>query len=120
MALHRIPNDPNTLMCLGMALSAQGDFQRADWYLNLAKDKAPRSHVIHFGLLQNAIAMHDDMRIDKYLSDLSGLYSMPQLIDFLNESVRGNHFINDMFVPIDETVILPYMSKYWAGIADRL
>jgi len=120
MALNRIPNDPNTLVCIGMALNAQGAFQRADWYLNLAKDNAPRNHVIHFCLLQNAIAMHDDKRIDKYLSDLSDLYSMPQLIAFLKESVRGIHFIREMFVPIDDTVILPYMNQYWEGIADRL
>lgn len=110
-ALHLIPSDPNTLMCLGMALSAQGAFQRADWFLNLAKDKASRNLVIRISLLQNAIAMDDKTRIDRYLSDLSDLYSMPELNGFFTENDRGIHFIDPMFVPIDESVVLPHLMK---------
>jgi tetratricopeptide (TPR) repeat protein len=127
LALHHLrralklnPYDKDVLLCLAMALSAKNEYKRADWYLRLAKKSHPQNLAIVLGLLQNAIKMQDVDRINAYLLQLIDLFRMDEITYFFTEHAKGYHYINGTMVPIEDSIILPYLAAFVKKKAQNL
>lgn len=119
-ALKHTPHDKDILLVFAMALSAKNEYERADWYLRLARKSYTRNLVIYLGLLQNAIKMQDVDRINTYLLQINSLFRFDEIKHFFTEHAKGYNYIGNTLVPIEDSIILPYLVDFVKEKARRL
>ena len=118
MALNQNPHDMNTLLNLGMALSAMGAYKHSVWYLKRADEQRPRHLLILLSKLQNAIKMQDDKRIHNNLSQIAALFSPQDIQRIFDELTRGHHYIDETLVTLNGCIVLPPLVSYFQEITD--
>ncbi len=114
------PEDVQTLLVLGMALSSTGAYERAEQYLQKAQIISPKNLVVYLGLLENAVKMQDSHRIDRYLFDITNLFRINQIEYFFSEHARGYHYIKATLVPVEDRIVLPYLADYLKKQAEKM
>jgi hypothetical protein len=95
-----------------MVLSAKREYERADWYLRLVRKRHIRNLVAHLGLLQNAIMMQNEQRINTYLRQLAGSFRVWEIEHYFAERAKGYLYIHETLVPIKDRIILPYLAGF--------
>ena len=113
MALRQNPQDMNTLLNLGMGLSASGAFERGAWYLKRAEERDPRNLIIHLSKLQNAILMQDDGQTRTNLMQIARLFNFQEIQHFFNEHSKGYHTIGGIMILLDDCIVLPPIVDYF-------
>jgi tetratricopeptide (TPR) repeat protein len=119
MSLQRNALDMNTLLSMGMALSAAGHYKHGAWFLKRAGERSPRNLIVHLGKLQNAIMMQNSPRTKKYLYRIGSLFTLQEIQRFFDLYAQGHHFIDGTLVLIDDCLILPPIVDYFQDKAER-
>jgi Tfp pilus assembly protein PilF len=114
------PNDKDVLLTMAMTLSAEGAYQRADWYLKRARKRYPDNLIVHLALLQNAIAMKDAVRIDDYLFQITNRFRINNIKQFFIEHAEGRNYIDGTLVPVEDRIVIPYLTDYLERSAQKL
>jgi len=105
--LKQRPHDRDGLINLAIALSSKGYYLRSEWFLKKALQRYPRNLIIHLGLLQNALAMEDIHRANRYMAGIAGKFRMQDINSYLDMRSQGHVYIHATLVPIDDTVVIP-------------
>ncbi|MCG6910930.1 MAG: tetratricopeptide repeat protein [Deltaproteobacteria bacterium] len=119
-ALERNPGDNLALVNLAMVLSATGRQERADQYLQRAGKRDPKNIVIYLGLLQNAVKMQDRVKTDRYLHQLTAVFTIDQIERFFNAYEKGYRYIDGRLVPLSGRTIFPRLAAYLKEQANRI
>ena len=120
IALQQSPHSMDLLLNMGMALSANGDHNRAETLLKKALDQYPDNLVTHLASLQHALKTQDESRIDQSLYQITNRFKLRDIEQYLTDRARGWHYVNDTLVPVDDTIIIPPLMEYLKQIAEDL
>jgi tetratricopeptide (TPR) repeat protein len=112
--------DREGLINLSIVLSSEGYFKRSEWFLRRAEKKYPSNLIVHLGLLQNALAMKNHNQADQYMAVITQKFSMHDLIRYLSARSRGYLYFDGTLVPIDDSVVIPYLLDYLRNKATGL
>ena len=120
IALYQEPQNIDLLLSMGMALSTKGHYERAEILLKKAKNRYPDNLAIHLALLQNALGIQDEIRIDRSLSQISKRFKMTDIEQYLADRAQGWHYINHTLVPVSDAMVIPSLVRYLTVKAENL
>jgi len=110
--LKQSPYDRDGLINLALILSSKGYYQRSEWFLKHALQRYPHNLMIHLGLVQNALTAGDHQGAERYMSKVAATFSMAAINRYLALRSRGHLYINATLVPIDDTIVVPFIIGY--------
>jgi Tfp pilus assembly protein PilF len=111
-ALSQKPRDLNSLLLVGMTLSAKGFHDRAAWFLQSARKQYPRNLIVYLGLIQNAVKQDSQHQVAAHIRQLANRFAYTDIIGYLEHRMKGYHYISGTLVPINDRIIKPHLITF--------
>ena len=112
MGLKQNPYDKNTLINLAMVLSSKGFYERAEWFLNIARKRYPDNIVIYLALLQNALQSQNTIESNEYLYEITNRFQMDHIKSFFIKHANGYHYIDNTLVPVNDRILIASLPEF--------
>lgn len=105
-ALKLVPGRPAILLALGNCMSELGYYERAQWFLNLARKYGGEDVIVLLNLMQNALRRDDTRLAKKIWYRLLERYSLPSIFARLQPVSKRYQT-----VPLDAELLRPFMVR---------
>ncbi len=105
-ALKLNPDNPEVMVCLGMALNSMACYKHAELFLKQAKSLQPDSALIMLCLFEVSIRSGKPLAADEYLEYFCEKIGEENVVLFLENQIRDN-----FSVPLDYQLIIPVIAK---------
>ncbi len=120
MGLKQNPYDKDTLINLAMVLSSKGFYERAEWFLNIARKRYSDNIVIYLALLQNALQSQNTLRSNEYLYEITKRFQIGHIESFFTKHANGYHYIDNTLVPVNDRILISSLVEFINQKAEKM
>jgi len=114
-ALKIDPEDPQTILHMGAALSLLGETDQAGWFIKRAIKIRPRDVRSHLLLIENSLRGKDYTAAGQYSEKMMDHFSMRQITTELRK--RPN---DSLSAPISKSILKPYIEAVLINTAEKM
>lgn len=105
-AMKLAPGRPDILLALGRSLSLSGHYDRARWFLDMARQKGGESPVVSLCLIENNLLRGNRKMAKAYLHHALQYHTLPSLLSALT-NVKTQY----QSVPMNTAFLLPFITQ---------